>query len=102
MRKYSSQPWWARGKTWQEEEEEEEEEEEDQRELRLHQRYCHTPSRPTSPLIGPYKYVFLFTTGRAPLKHRRPMGLAFMIDFRSAKEPPYISVNITKTVSVPE
>ena len=31
------------------EEEEEEEEEEDQRELRLHQRYCHTDSRPMPP-----------------------------------------------------
>ena len=56
------------------EEEEKEEEEEDQREPRMHQRCCYTPSRPMSP---PHKsiQVFLFTPGRAPLKDGRPIGL---------------------------
>ena len=56
------------------EEEEKEEEEEDQREPRMHQRCCYTPSRPMSP---PHKsmQVFLFTLGRAPLKDGRPIGL---------------------------
>ena len=36
------------------EEEEEEEEEEDQREPRMHQRCCYTPSRPMSP---PHKFI---------------------------------------------
>ena len=37
-----------------EEEEAEEEEEEDQRESRMHQRCCYTPSRPMSP---PHKFI---------------------------------------------
>ena len=54
--------------------EREEEEEEDQREPRIHQRRCYTPSRPMSP---PHKsiQVFPFTPGRAPLKDGRPIGL---------------------------
>ena len=40
--------------------------------------------------------TFLFTTGRAPLKDRRPVGLAFMRELSFAKKPPSISVNIPK------
>ena len=40
--------------------------------------------------------VFFLATGRAPLKDRRPMGLAFMRELRFAKEPPSISANIKK------
>ena len=70
-----------------------EEEEVDQSEPMMHQRCCNTPSRHMS---HPHTSIqaLLFTSGRAPLNDRRPVGLASMREFRSAKELPPISVNI--------
>ena len=62
----------------------EEGEESVQSEVRIHQRWRNTPSRPTFP---PHKSLqtFFFTARSARLKEGRPVGQAFMMEPRFAK-----------------